>query len=130
MSVRFISDDDTVKNSGFITPWAFIHLLSGLIIYLYLKFIFRDISIIIAFMIMIVIHTIYELYDLLYYFKITKNNTYWANNSLVNSIGDTVFAIIGFFIATQIKDINIYVVISCTIFYILTMIVFVKLRLH
>ena len=69
MKLRLV---DTIPKPSLITPWSFTHVLAGGLIYLYLKFFFKNISIPTAFIVMIVIHTLYEIKDLFSYFKITK----------------------------------------------------------
>ena len=129
MKIKLFSNTDTVKSNSFITPWSYIHLLTGCIIYLYLKYIFKKISIINSFIIMIIIHTIYEIFDLMYYFRIKKETNYWSDNSLINSVGDTIFAIIGFLIAIEIKEINIHGLIFLTFVYLITIYFFSKKKL-
>jgi len=131
MKIKLFSNADSVKLNSFVTPWSYIHLLTGGMLYLYLKYIFKNISIIKSFIIIIIIHTIYEIIDLLYYFEITDSSTkifniHCGDNSLVNSIGDTLFAIIGFFIAIQIKEINTYFLAFLTFIYLITIFIFKK----
>ena len=116
MKLRLV---DTIQKPSLITPWSFVHFLAGGLIYLYLKFFFKNISITTAFIVMIVIHTLYEIKDLFLYFKITKK-TQWNDNSLTNSIGDTLCAIIGFFIATQVHEVNLPLLLVFTLIYIST----------
>ena len=114
MKLRLV---DTIQKPSLITPWSLVHVLVGGLIYLYLKFFFKNISITTAFIVMIVIHTLYEIKDLFSYFKITKK-TQWNDNSLTNSIGDTLCAIIGFFIATQVHEVNVPLLLVFTLIYI------------
>ena len=111
MTIKLLSMSDTIKSRSFITPWTFIHFLNGSLGYLYLKHILQ-ISKINSFIILFVLHTIYEIKDLEYYYNKNKNknknieNDYYGNNSIINSVGDTIFFIIGFLIAAQIKKVN------------------------
>ena len=114
--MKVFSISDNVENSSLITPWSLIHLLFGLLLYLYLTYFFNT-STEKAFLILLIIHTIYEIKDLMYYFNIHEKDGYWANNSLINSIGDTVFAIIGFGIGMQIEEINLNLIVYLTLLY-------------
>ena len=115
MGISLFNFNDTYKTQSFITPWSFMHLLSGALIYFYIKIIVPNINILNVFLIMIILHTLYEIKDLFYYFKFIKNPSEWNNNSLLNSCGDTIFAIIGFYFASFLKKINYGQLISLTI---------------
>ena len=95
---------DNVKNPAFITPWTFIHFVSGIFTYILLeKFITKDV--LINFYIFLFLHIVYEIKDLSYYMDYNKivKNSYWSNNSLPNSIGDVLFSTIGFLWAVSFK---------------------------
>ena len=95
---------DSKKDVTLITPWSFIHAYSGFMFYLTLKYIYPDLSLLKIFILWIIVHTIYEIKDLLSYFNIRVSNIRWSDNSYMNSIFDTIFAIIGFFIAYYINN--------------------------
>ena len=63
MTIKLLSMSDTIKSNSFITLWTFIHFLNGVTLYLYLKHILK-ISTINSFIILFVLHTIYEIKDL------------------------------------------------------------------
>ena len=46
---------------------------------------------------MIIIHTIYEIKDLKYYLEKNVKLNWANNNSIINSIADTILAILGFY---------------------------------
>ena len=95
---KFIGENESNIDTC-ITPWTFKHFLSGVYITYLLKFIKK--TDIMAFVIYNLIHLIYELKDyiLTYYYKNTrlndkgKPNMYY--NSLINSIGDLIFGMLG-----------------------------------
>lgn len=72
----------------------------------------------------LIIHTIYEIKDILnsYYFKIKYNETkpylyiLFSNNSYINSIGDTIYAILGVLfgvlLCTSFKKIETYILLA------------------
>ncbi len=67
----FCNFSDYVKNPAFITPWTFIHFVSGIFTYMLLeKFITKDVWV--NFYIFLFVHIGYELKDLSYYMKIVK----------------------------------------------------------
>lgn len=96
---------DTIKKPAFITPWTYTHFLAGIWTYgLFHNFITKDLWL--NFIIFICIHGLYEVKDLMLYFKISKKNSYWGNNSPLNSLGDLIFATIGFFLGASMKNIS------------------------
>lgn len=81
-----------------ITPWIFIHFLSGIYItYILAYFKLSNINSLIIFNI---IHFIYEIKDYIitYYIKKGSKDNLDFYNSFINSIGDTIGAFIGSFI--------------------------------
>ena len=58
-----------------------------------------------AFIVMISLHTLYELNDIRSYI-IRVKLTEWNNNSIINSLFDTLFAILGFMLVSNIKTID------------------------
>jgi hypothetical protein len=114
---------DSVEKPCFITPWDLIHFLSGIVFYLFFKYF--NFNFYIGLTLFIIIHTLYEFKDLFYYFKITDINNYWTNNSLLNSIGDTFSAILGYILSFYIfKKINLFKVLSLSFFTIILAVVF------
>lgn len=98
--MKFIDWNDVKGNEALITPFALIHLLLSALLFKYLQFFFNDAwSILLTF----IIHTIYELKD--YYVSYIKKRQF---NSVINSLGDTLFCLIGIFICL-ITPINIEV---------------------
>jgi hypothetical protein len=125
MDISLLNFSDTYQVQSFITPWSFIHMLTGILIYFYIKIIIPNISVLNAFLIMIVLHTLYEIKDLFYYLNFVKNPSDWNDSSLLNSCGDTIFAIIGFYFASFLKKINYKQLISFTIIYLMFFIYFI-----
>lgn len=98
--MKILSLSDTRQNVGIITPWSLIHYLAGLNGYfLFNKLNVKDIHV---YIILIILHTMYELKDyiLSYYLNL---NTEWGNNSVVNSVTDTIFFLLGIITAKKIE---------------------------
>ena len=95
---------DSKKDVTLITPWSFIHSYSGFIFYLTLKYLYPEFSLLKIFILLIIVHTIYEIKDLLSYFNIKVSSEKWSDNSYMNSIFDTIFALIGFFVAYYVNN--------------------------
>jgi hypothetical protein len=118
----FCNLSDYVKNPAFITPWTFIHFVSGIFTYMFLeKFITKNVWI--NFYIFLFLHIGYELQDLSYYMKIVKKS-YWSNNSLQNSIGDILFSTIGFLWAVSFKSFTNRQIFLCGSFLVIGFILF------
>lgn len=85
---KIYNEKDNKSKPALFTPWSIIHLLSGAA----LEGIFRNRKY--SFIYALVIHTIYEIKDfILTYSSINEQNT------LTNSIGDTIAMIFGFLIS-------------------------------
>ena len=95
---------DSKKDVTLITPWSFIHAYSGFMFYLTLKYLYPEFSLLKIFILLIIVHTIYEIKDLLSYFNIKVSSEKWSDNSYMNSIFDTIFALIGFFVAYYVNN--------------------------
>lgn len=94
-NVSFIGLSDNQNKSCFITPWAFIHMFFGFTCYVVLsKYMTTNTN----FITMNVIHTLYECKDIISSY-ILKLKGDWFTHSFVNSIGDAISAIIGWYIA-------------------------------
>ena len=106
----FFSLLDSKKKNSVITPWTFMHIYSGIFFSLFTfqhtKLTARNSFILYSF-----IHFLYECKDfyLTYVsnFKVTnKNNLYGLfsnNNSIINSISDQIFGMIGWYIGYKIQ---------------------------
>lgn len=99
MKIFSFREDDLVKHPCIITPFFVVHAAAG----------FWLASLIITFfpslkkqtlIWVILLHTLYEIKDFYVAYVINSNNIY-ANNSLLNSIGDTIAAILGYYIYKQ-----------------------------
>ena len=95
--VYIFSNDDTVKKNSLLCPWSLVHFIYGSLMYLFLKYILKIKSVYNSFVIMIIIHTIYEIKDLKYYLEKNVKLNWANNNSIINSIADTILAILGFY---------------------------------
>lgn len=104
MSLSFISFEDSVYKQSFITPWSFIHLLSGLVIQRYFMK-YSNYSRRKRYVITIILHTIYEMKDIYRSYLIQDaecedvNDCKWFDNSIFNSVGDTISSLVGQYIA-------------------------------
>ena len=100
---------DSINKYAFITPWTFLHIFSGILFSLftfeYTKLTARNSFIAYSF-----IHFLYECKDfyLTYISDIkftNKNNLFGLfanNNTIINSIGDQIFGMIGWYIGYKI----------------------------
>ena len=76
-----------------------------------------------TFIILLILHTIYEIQDLKCYFlkktniKTDCDKLEWSNNSLYNSIFDTIFFIFGILLVLEINTKNNCYLIILTILY-------------
>ena len=101
-NILFIARKDTRKKPALFTPWSMSHFFSGIVLFLLCNM-FTDIknSIILT----LIIHTIYEIKDY-YYSYIIKTTDRLTNNSVTNSIGDTICCILGIYFVIIIKKHN------------------------
>lgn len=97
---------DNKKEPALFTPFSIIHILFSILLTYFFVFCFGFNSkyIIITVVIVFILHTIYETID---YYNTYINVSFikrfsWKNNSLFNSIGDTICCIIGIYIALWI----------------------------
>jgi hypothetical protein len=124
MNFSLLKFSDSTHDKSIVTPWSFVHFISGAVIYLYTKFFFKNISNKNAFIVVLVVHTLYEIKDLFYYFRLTGRSE-WMDNSLLNSVGDTFFAMFGFCLATQFKKVTLGDLLTITFIYLVTMYLFI-----
>lgn len=91
-------EDDSVKNPCMITPFFLLHIVGGYWLASVIKTLFPSVKNVLLWV--IILHTLYEIKD--YYVSyILKYNTIYTNNSWWNSIGDTIAAVIGYYIYKQ-----------------------------
>lgn len=123
MNIKLLlSASDTIDSNSFITPWTFIHFLTGYISAIGIMKCFNA-SFKKTLIILLILHTIYEIKDLKCYFskksntKINCDKLEWSNNSLYNSIFDTIFFIFGILLVLEINTENKCYLIILTILY-------------
>ena len=93
------------KNNAFITPWTFLHFYSGLLFSLF-TIAYTNLKPLHSFLIYSVLHLIYECKDFTFTYltniKFTKKNNFFGfldnHNTLINSLGDQIFGMIGWYI--------------------------------
>ena len=108
--MKGIGISNTVETPLFITPWSYIHFIASSAFFLYFNMLFKNA--LIAGLVLFLVHTIYEFKD--YYTtymnkkifrhegKDTYRYSFFKDNTLENSIGDTIFSIFGMFFAYMI----------------------------
>jgi len=126
----FLSNSDTIKENALLTPWSFIHFLSGFMSYLYVKK-YTNISEINIFLISIIIHTVYELKDVSSHtLKLHTSKSIWYDNSVLNSVGDTIAFILGLIIGLVFKDkiktLSNKNVVTITLLFLITFVIFLS----
>lgn len=101
MTLRFfgIQPSDSKQNPCIITPFTGIHFLSGAVANITLRKL--NVSYMHSFTIWFVAHMLYELKDL-HGSYVKKSDDYYHNHSLVNSISDQLFAVLGFIVGQSI----------------------------
>ena len=103
--MNLINLNDEKDNPSLITPFSIIHYLSGL--FLFFTFNLFTENDLINFIIINIIHFIYECKDYFYTYIKSYDNSYMyylsSNNTLINSVGDTIFFLIGIYTALYIK---------------------------
>jgi len=97
--------DTKTHNEALFTPWTFIHIWSGIVLYLIFKYLWKKtLSDVALGVIVVVVHTLYEFKDTKTYYNSKSGsspNTIW-NNTFINSIGDTIGCIIGVYIGVYL----------------------------
>ena len=111
--MKILSLSDTRQNVGIITPWSLIHYLAGLNGYfLFKKLNLKDLYV---YIILITLHTLYELKDFLLSYYLNLNSE-WGNNSFINSVTDTIFFLLGIITAKKIEYNELIPLISFVIY--------------
>ena len=101
--MKYFGMGDKMDTPTIITPWSFVHALTGYVIYVLVKTYDSKIGLEKVLLICFVIHTIYEMKDMICYNESLFNIIYgqkvekarWADNSFANSVSDTIFSLIG-----------------------------------
>ena len=92
--------DTKTHNEALFTPWTFIHIWSGIVLYLIFKNLWKKTlsDVALGIIVLIDIHYMNQRYKTYYNKKSGSSpNTIW-NNTFINSIGDTIGCIIGVYI--------------------------------
>ena len=125
VKTTFIGKKDYKKGPTCITPWSYIHFLTGLNIFLIINSI-KVVPYIYNLIIFFILHTIYECNDYIKTYIIYDKND---QSTLINSIWDTIFAlfgwILGYLLLYKLK--NIYIIIPIGI-QIISIIIFIKFK--
>ena len=99
-------EQDNVETPCLITGWSYIHLITSGFLYLILMYNFKNLTKLKGFLIILFLHTLYEIKDLGYYMGFLRQSE-WLDNSPLNSIGDTLGCIIGILLMMKfVKPIN------------------------
>lgn len=121
------SDNDTVENPAFITPWTLVHFLSGFLFYVFFKYFLPKTPNWNLFIALAIIHTVYEIKHL--YLSQTMRGVYWNNDSVINSLGDSMANFLGFYIAICVAPITLSTVVLSSILTTLIVIIFLQKQL-
>ena len=79
-------EQDNVETPCLITGWSYIHLITSGFLYLILMYNFKNLTKLKGFLIILFLHTLYEIKDLGYYMGFLRQSE-WLDNSPLNSIG-------------------------------------------
>ena len=101
VSMKFYNRIDLVEKPAFLTFWSYIHLLSGLALFIGVSFISKlltgkELVPWVAILIAFGIHLLYESKDM--YFSYISENPTKNSNSILNSLGDQLCATLGMLI--------------------------------
>jgi len=128
--MKIFGDNDSKKDPTLITSWFLVHLLSGIIL-MYIFYIYFNIDIWIATLIVLGLHTLYEIKDLFINPLFYPDTNIKKNHSILNSIGDTIGCIIGILIVIFfIKNKNNTLFLSLVIVYFGLQVLFTNLNIN
>ncbi len=128
--MNIFGDIDSKKNPSLFTAWFLVHLLFGVIL-MYIFYIYFSIDIWLSILIILIIHTIYEINDLFINPLFYQNTNLKKNHSIINSLGDTIGCIIGILIVVIfIRDKNNIFFISAFTLYFVLIFIFKKLNIN
>ena len=96
---------DSVETPFLTDRFSYVHFMFGVYMYIFTH-LYLNLSLYNSFIIFFIIHLIYEIKDIYISYILKIKNSQWLglidNNSLYNSIGDTLYSSIGFLIAYYI----------------------------
>lgn len=138
MYMKVFSLKDTVENPALFSPWSFQHFIVGFAAYVIIKAVAPELSLTAIVIIGFIVHTVYELKDILCYDKELFRKIFRSgplknrpdlNNSIANSVGDTIMAFFGCVLAPYIVTKptvygGISLVASCVVTWILMIVAF------
>jgi hypothetical protein len=96
--INLIANHDTIDSPTIVTPWSISHFLSGWLAFLILKIFIPSETNLRLGILWFILHTIYEFKD--YY--VTYSMKIKKYNSFINSVSDTIFAMLGFYVGVII----------------------------
>ena len=101
--MKIVGSTDYIKTPALFTPFTVVHFYAGVVGYILIKYLYPKISLFNAFWILVFFHTLYEIKDLLCYNEWICVNVFNScsdlDNSYINSIGDTIAAMLGIVIS-------------------------------
>lgn len=104
--MKFVDTTDYIKTPALFTPFTIVHFYSGIIGFIVIKYLYPKMSFFNIFWLFILLHTVYEVKDLLCYNEWICVNIFNScsdlDNSYINSIGDTIAAMLGLVIAPSL----------------------------
>ena len=123
-------ENDTVETPCLFSFWSIQHFLTGVFLYCFLAYYFKKISKTKIILIVLLLHSIYEIKDMLYYFGLVEGN-HWSNNSPLNILGDTICCLVGSLLIMKLfKNIDRFVLKLISVFYFIFTIFFLVNALY
>jgi hypothetical protein len=93
-NVNLMGNHDHIDSPTIITPWTISHFLAGWLAFLVLRLFFPYESNLRLAILWLILHSVYEFKD--YYVTYSMQIKY--TNTFINTISDTIFTMIGFYV--------------------------------